>query len=127
METVEDKWLEELKKWWPYSRTPSEEDLQIFNAAFSAAEKEWGKVNASSAIACTIKEMKPDPETAVVVVKVQGYDALTMDEINGFDSALKAKLKNSELVTVFLGPDESVEELNDLEMEKRGWMRSING
>lgn len=117
------EWWPSMSEWWPYKDQPGERDEAIFRAAFDIAQKKMGAKDFGEIARESIRVLKPDPEAAMVVVRVAGYDALTEKDFEGFDAAIKDKMRDPNLMVVFLGPMESVESLSEREMSERGWRR----
>lgn len=118
------KWRSHLLRWWPLERDPTTEEEGCFVAGFHAGERHWGSDFAVGEAKAVIEQVKPDKDVAMVMVKVAGYDALSVEELEGLDAALKDKMGSEELLTVFLGPSESIEMLSEQDMLERGWRRA---
>ena len=113
-----------MVKWWPFDREPTEQDENIFRSGFEAAERQVDAENFKEVARESVQVLEPNPGAAVVVVRIGGYEALSSEDFDGLDLAIKDKMRDPDLMVVFLGPRESIESLSEKDMSERGWRRA---
>jgi hypothetical protein len=121
---TEREWRAGMVKWWPFDREPTEQDENIFRSGFEAAERQVDAENFKEVARESVQVLEPNPGAAVVVVRIGGYEALSSEDFDGLDLAIKDKMRDPDLMVVFLGPRESIESLSEKDMSERGWRRA---